>query len=74
MISGDDVPIEKRPDAEISNFCDSGVEILIEFWMLGIDDGVNKVSADLLLMIWDTLHENNIEIPYPQREIKILNT
>ena len=24
-------------------------------------------------MIWDALKEHNIEIPYPQREVKILN-
>lgn len=73
VISGDDVPIEERPDAEIAGFGESGVEILIEFWMEGIDDGPNRVGADLLLMIWDALKENNIEIPYPQREIKIVN-
>lgn len=73
VISGDDVPIEERPDAEIAGFGESGVDILIEFWMEGIDDGPNRVGADLLLMIWDALKENNIEIPYPQREIKIVN-
>ncbi len=70
---GDDIPIEERPDAEIAGFGDSGVDILIEFWMEGIDDGENRVGADLLLMIWDALKEHNIEIPYPQREVKILN-
>ncbi|THK42119.1 mechanosensitive ion channel [Methylophaga sp. SB9B] len=73
VISGDNVPIEERPDAEIAGFGESGVDILIEFWMEGIDDGPNRVGADLLLMIWDALKENNIEIPYPQREIKIVN-
>lgn len=73
VISGENIPIEERPDAEIAGFGESGVDILIEFWMEGIDDGPNRVGADLLLMIWDALKENNIEIPYPQREIKIVN-
>jgi small-conductance mechanosensitive channel len=73
VISGDNVPIEERPDAEIAGFGESGVDILIEFWMEGIDDGPNRVGADLLLMIWDALKQHNIEIPYPQREIKIVN-
>ncbi|AFJ01374.1 Potassium efflux system KefA protein / Small-conductance mechanosensitive channel [Methylophaga frappieri] len=73
IISGDEVPIEERPDAEISGFGDSGVDILVEFWMEGIDDGENRVGADLLLMLWDAFHEHNIEIPFPQREVKILN-
>ncbi len=73
VLSGDDLPFEERPDAEIASFGDSGVNILIEFWMEGIDDGKNRVGGDILLMIWDSFKEHNIEIPYPQREVKILN-
>ncbi len=73
VLSGPDIPIEERPDAEIAGFGDFGVDILIEFWMEGIDDGENRVGADILLMIWDAFKENDIEIPFPQREIRILN-
>ena len=73
VISGPDIPIEEKPDAEISGFRDSGVDILVEFWMEGIDDGENRVGGDLYLMIWDALKENNIQIPFPQREVKILD-
>ncbi len=73
VISGDDVPYEERPDAEIAGFGDNGIDILVEFWMEGIDDGENRVGADLMHMIWNTLKENNIAIPYPQREVRILN-
>ena len=72
VISGPEIPKEERPDAEIKGFGDSGVEILIEFWMVGVDDGRNRVGGDLLLMIWDAFKEHNIEIPFPQREVKIL--
>ena len=72
VLSGPELPIEERPDAEISSFGDSGVNILVEFWMLGIDDGENRVGADLLLMIWDVLKENDIEIPFPQRDVRIV--
>lgn len=60
-------------DAEIEEFGESGVDILVEFWMEGIDDGVNHVGADLNLMIWHVLKENGIEIPFPQREVKIIS-
>ena len=72
VLSGPELPIEEQPDAEISSFGDSGVNILVEFWMLGIDDGENRVGADLLLMIWDVLKENDIEIPFPQRDVRIV--
>lgn len=73
VISGDDIPIEERPDAEIAGFGDSGVDILVEFWMEGIDDGENRVGADLLLMIWDAFKAHDIVIPFPQREVRVLN-
>jgi small-conductance mechanosensitive channel len=72
VLSGEGVPLAERPDAEIESFGDSGINILVEFWMEGIDDGENRVGADLLLMIWTTLKANGIEIPFPQREVKIL--
>ena len=69
VLEGDSLPSEERADAEIKSFGDSGVDILVEFWMDGIDDGENRVGADLLMIIWNVLKENNIEIPFPQRVI-----
>lgn len=72
VISGDDVPIEEQPDAEIDSFDDSGISVLVEFWMHGIDDGRNRVDADLKLMIWDAMRERGFRMPFPQREVRIL--
>lgn len=72
VLSGEEFPIEERPDAEVQAFNDSGIEILVEFWMRGIDDGKNRVGGDLLLMIWTALREHNIEIPFPQTEVRLL--
>jgi len=74
VLSGESVPYEERPDAEIASFGENGINILIEFWMEGVDDGKNRVGGDLLLMIWTALKENGIEIPFPQREVKVLDT
>jgi small-conductance mechanosensitive channel len=73
VISGPDYPYEEQPDAEIQSFDDSGITILVEFWMIGVDDGKNRVGADLLHMIWNVIRENGMEIPFPQREVRILN-
>jgi small-conductance mechanosensitive channel len=74
VLSGLDSPLEERPDCEIDSFGDSGVNMFVEFWMLGIDDGKNRVGGDLLLTIFETLKANGIEIPFPQREVRILNS
>ena len=74
VISGDHVPIEERPDCEIDSFGDSGINMFVEFWMDGIDDGRNRVGGDLMLMILEALQEHGFEIPFPQREVRVLNT
>lgn len=59
----------EAPDCELRAFGDSGVEFAVEFWANGLDDGKNRFTPDVLMVIWNTLKENNIEIPYPQRVV-----
>ena len=73
VLSGESASLEEQPDAEISGFGESGVGILIEYWIKGVDDGNNRVEADLNMMIWKAFRTNNIQFPFPQREVKILN-
>lgn len=72
VLSGEGIPKAEQPDVEIDEFADSGVNILVEYWMEGVDDGENRVDADLKLMIWMALKQHNIEIPFPQREVRVL--
>jgi small-conductance mechanosensitive channel len=73
VFSGEAVPFEERPDCEIDSFGDSGINMFVEFWMEGIDDGKNRVGGDLLLMILEALQEHGFEIPFPQQEVRLLN-
>jgi small-conductance mechanosensitive channel len=73
VLSGPDYTDDEQPDSEIKEFGDSGIVIECEFWMVGIDDGPNRVRADLYLMIWTVCREHGIVMPFPQREVKILN-
>lgn len=63
----------EEPDCEITSFGESGVNFHVEYWIDGIDDGENRVDSDLMLIIWNTLKENDIKMPFPQREVRILN-
>ena len=33
--------------------------------------GRNRFVSEIMFLIWDALQENNIEIPFPQRDIHI---
>ena len=63
-----------KPDCELRAFGDSGVEFAVEFWVNGIDDGKNRFTPQVLFAIWNALKENNIEIPYPHRVVKLMGT
>ncbi|MEP0943727.1 MAG: mechanosensitive ion channel domain-containing protein [Rhizobiaceae bacterium] len=62
----------EKVDVELRGFGESGIDFAVEFWADGIDDGKNKFSSDVLFIIWRTLQKQGWEIPYPQREIRIL--
>jgi small-conductance mechanosensitive channel len=61
------------PDVELRGFGDSGINLAVEFWCNGLDDGKNRFSADILMVIWRTLKAHGISIPFPQREVRVLN-
>lgn len=73
VISGAQYTLEEQPDCEIDSFGDSGINMFVEYWMEDIDDGKHRVSGDLMLTILETLRAHDIEIPFPQREVRILN-
>ena len=50
-LSAEQLSIEERADAEVAGFADSAADIQVQFCMVRIDDGRNKVAADLHLMI-----------------------
>lgn len=62
----------ETPDLELREFGDFGIKFAVEFWCDGIDDGENKFTSDLNFIIWRTLKKHGIEMPLPQREIRIL--
>ncbi len=62
----------EKPDLELREFGDFGIKFAIEFWADGIDDGENKFTSDLNFIVWRTLKNHGIQMPLPQREVRIL--
>jgi len=68
VLDHDDVLAEPDlPSVEFRSFGDSAINMCVEFWCEGVDDGPNKFCSDIGFIIWRTLKANNIEIPFPQR-------
>ena len=62
----------EEPDLELREFGSAGINFAVEFWCSGIDDGPNKFTSDLNFAIWRILKKNNIRMPLPQTEIRML--
>ena len=61
------------PDCELRSFGESGINFAVEFWGNGIDDGRHKYTSHILVIIWNTLTENDIQISYTHRMVEIKN-
>ena len=56
----------EMPDLEFRGFGAHGIEMAVEFWAVGIDDGPNKFTSDVGFIIWRALKAAGVTIPYPQ--------
>jgi len=65
-----DVSEKKKPMVGIAGFGDSSVDFEIRVW--ADSDKINAARFAINQTIWDTLKENQIDIPFPQREVKML--
>ena len=65
--------MDPEPKCLLTGFGDNSIDLELRFWIDDPSNGVGNVRSAVLLSIWDKFNENNIEIPYPQRDIRIRN-
>lgn len=59
------------PVCHLTEFGDSSLNFKLRFWIKDAERGVTNMRAAVMLALWDSFQENNIEIPYPHREIYV---
>jgi small-conductance mechanosensitive channel len=59
------------PVCLLRGFGDNSVDLEIRFWVNDPHNGLSNLKSLVLLGVWEKFHENDIEIPYPQRDIHI---
>ena len=55
----------------LEEFADNSVNFILLFWVNDVVEGRYGPRSEVLFSIWDKFKENNIEIPFPQRDIHI---
>ena len=66
------VLVEPAPGVLLTDFADSGINLELGFWVADPEEGTGVVRSNINLAIWKSFSENGIEIPFPQREVRIL--
>jgi small-conductance mechanosensitive channel len=62
------------PKAFVLAFADSGINLELGFWVADPEEGSLQTKSDIHLAIWKAFREAGIAIPFPQREVRILNS
>ena len=62
---------EPKPVCWIIDFGDSSIDFTLRFWIKDAEKGVTNVKGQVYMALWDALKENDIQIPYPHREIYV---
>lgn len=63
---------EPVPAALITGFADSGINLELGVWVDDPENGVARLRSELYTGIWRAFREQGIEIPFPQREVRIV--
>lgn len=63
---------EPQAGAFVTRFGDNGIELELCVWISDPEAGQIQLRSELYMRIWQTFNDNGIQIPYPQREIRIL--
>ena len=71
---GVDRVLSNRPTVcHIVGFGDSSVDYLLRFWISDPTGGLTNIRGNVYLALWDAFKEHGISIPFPQREIRMLD-
>ncbi|MEM9577539.1 MAG: mechanosensitive ion channel domain-containing protein [Pseudomonadota bacterium] len=61
-----------KPVCHIVGFGDSSVDYILRFWIKDPTGGLTNIRGNVYLALWDIFKANNISIPFPQREVRLL--
>jgi small-conductance mechanosensitive channel len=60
------------PEAYVHAFADSGINLELGFWIIDPEAGTQDVRSDINLAIWRAFKAAGIQIPFPQREVRLV--
>ncbi len=62
----------RPPVCHIVGFGDSSVDYILRFWIDDPTGGLTNIRGNVYLALWDAFKAHGIDIPFPQREVRML--
>ncbi len=59
----------KAPVCWLTGFGDSSLDFVLRFWVTDPQNGLTNIRGKVMLALWDVFDQNNVNIPYPHREV-----
>ena len=63
---------DPKPSVQLSAFASDGLELTISFWINDPENGTGSVKSDVNMALLRLFNANSIEIPFPQRVVRVL--
>ena len=63
---------DPAPNVLITGFADSGINLELGVWVDHADKGAGVMRSELYDGVWRAFREKGIELPFPQREIRVI--
>ena len=60
------------PNAFVVEFADSSVNLTLGVWVSDPENGFLGLKSDINMAIWRKFQQHGIQIPFPQREVRLL--
>lgn len=67
------VLVEPPQTVHVKGFGESGIDLMLTVWIPDPEEGSAALQSEINLKIWQAFKAHNISIPFPQREVRILN-
>jgi small-conductance mechanosensitive channel len=64
---------EPAPKVFLTQFADSAINLELGLWISDPEEGKGNIVSDINFAIWRAFREHGVAIPFPQREVRLLN-
>ncbi len=68
------IMVEPAPSAFLIGFAANGIDLNLNIWVPDPEEGSAELKSQIYMAIWRAFKQHNISIPFPQMDVRLLNT